>query len=210
MGSVEPTIEPRKKPRQARSTATVDAILEASARILTAEGLAGFNTNAVALRAGISVGSLYQYFPSKEAILTEMLRRKRKKLLAGMIAALEGMERQDEEVIIKRLVKAAMGNQARAPKLAQALDYANSALPLHEEMMRTNRAVVEAVARFLALRAVPDSKQAAQDVVGLARGMMLQAFREDAADEEALARRICLAIRGYLTELRGETAAERT
>lgn len=202
MGAADAIIEPRKKPRQARSTATVDAILEAAARILAADGLAGLNTNAVAERAGVSVGSLYQYFPGKEAILTEMLRRKRKRLLVDMKAALAGMEERDADTMIARLVEAAMGNQARTPKLAQALDYANSALPLHEEMMRTNRAIIEIVARFLALHAVPEPRLAAQDVVGLARGMMLQAFRQGPVDEEDLARRICLAIRGYLVELR--------
>ncbi|WP_435104445.1 TetR/AcrR family transcriptional regulator [Arhodomonas sp. AD133] len=204
MSAPRTVIEPRKRPRQARSAVTVDAIVEAAARILTADGLAGLNTNAVAERAGVSVGSLYQYFPGKEAILTEMLRRKRRKLLDDMTAALAGMEREDEDTVIARLVAAAMRNQARAPRLAQALDYASAALPLHDETMHTNRRVIETVARALALHAVPDAQQAARDVVGLTRGMMLQAFHEGTADETALARRICLAIRGYLAELRRE------
>jgi AcrR family transcriptional regulator len=59
------TLAPRKLPRQARSAATVQAILEAAAHILDSEGMAACTTNAVALKAGVSIGSLYQYFPAR-------------------------------------------------------------------------------------------------------------------------------------------------
>ena len=74
MISVAPgALEPRKAPAQARSTATVAAILEAAARILETDGLAGYSTNAIARRAGVSVGSLYQYFPGKDAITRALI-----------------------------------------------------------------------------------------------------------------------------------------
>lgn len=59
----------RRQPRQARALATREAIFEAAAQILETEGEAGFNTNRVAERAGVSVGTLYQYFADKQAIL---------------------------------------------------------------------------------------------------------------------------------------------
>jgi AcrR family transcriptional regulator len=62
------TVRARKMPGQARSQETVNIILEAIARILESDGLRGFNTNAIAAKAGVSVGSLYQYFPNKDAI----------------------------------------------------------------------------------------------------------------------------------------------
>lgn len=64
---------PRRTPRQERSQFTVDAIFEAVARTVATQGEAGLTTNRIAEAAGVSVGSLYQYFPSKEAILSAML-----------------------------------------------------------------------------------------------------------------------------------------
>jgi len=62
-------IAPRKTPRQARSSRLVEAILQGAVRVLTRDGAAAFTTIRVAERAGVSVGSLYQYFPNKESIL---------------------------------------------------------------------------------------------------------------------------------------------
>ncbi|WP_454277896.1 TetR/AcrR family transcriptional regulator [Sphingomonas sanguinis] len=66
-------MNPRKTARQGRSAATVDAIVEAAARILEAAGPSGYTTNAIAQRAGVSVGSLYQYFPNKDAITRALI-----------------------------------------------------------------------------------------------------------------------------------------
>lgn len=65
----------RVRPLQRRSLATVDVILEAAAQVLEIAGEPGFNTNAIADRAGVGVGSIYRYFPDKHAILVEMGRR---------------------------------------------------------------------------------------------------------------------------------------
>lgn len=77
----------RKRPTQRRSQRTVDAILQATARILVGEGYKGLNTNRVAEVAGVSIGSLYQYFPNKEALVLALIEQhhaKLIKLLAGM------------------------------------------------------------------------------------------------------------------------------
>lgn len=65
----------RRKPRQSRSRMTYDSILEAAAQLLRHDGPAALNTNRVAERAGVSVGTLYQYFPNKGAILLALARR---------------------------------------------------------------------------------------------------------------------------------------
>ena len=90
----------RRTPRQARSRATWEAIVEAAAQILERDGPAGFNTNAVAERAGVSIGTLYQYFPNKAAILVAAAERearrtepgflgRQKALLRALVAMLE-------------------------------------------------------------------------------------------------------------------------
>lgn len=65
----------RKAARQQRSRETVEVILEAAARILAAEGFEGATTNAIAQRAGVSIGSLYQYFPNKAALVRALNER---------------------------------------------------------------------------------------------------------------------------------------
>jgi len=69
------TFSPRKTPVQARSTASVEAILEATIQVLLCVGQEELTTTKVAHRAGVSVGTLYQYFPNKKALLQEVLTR---------------------------------------------------------------------------------------------------------------------------------------
>ena len=72
---VEMVLEPRKSPVQARSAASVEAILEATVQVLLGVGKERLTTTAVAMRAGVSVGTLYQYFPNKSALLQAVLSR---------------------------------------------------------------------------------------------------------------------------------------
>ena len=80
----------RKRPSQARSRATVDAVVEAAARILGAEGWAGFTTNKVAAAAGVSIGSYYQYFPDKFSLMDAIRARHLNDCLAAVKTALAG------------------------------------------------------------------------------------------------------------------------
>lgn len=82
------TLAPRKAPRQARSRATVDAILDAAARVLVQRGYAATTTNAVAEVAGVSVGSLYQYFPNKDSLIAALHDRHGRQMSALLDAAL--------------------------------------------------------------------------------------------------------------------------
>lgn len=63
------TLKPRKIPLQSRSRVTVDAIFEATIQVLLSQGMAGLTTTGVAERAGVSVGTMYQYFPNKQALV---------------------------------------------------------------------------------------------------------------------------------------------
>ena len=79
---------PRKRPRQQRSKATVDTILEATTRVLKKQGFDGLSTNAVAAQAGVSIGSLYQYFPNKEALVAKLIDRHMEDMNAAIFAEL--------------------------------------------------------------------------------------------------------------------------
>ena len=74
-------ITPRKAPTQARAQATVEAILAATKKVLVRDGYEAASTNRVAEVAGVSIGSLYQYFPSKASLLSELIQRHMKRML---------------------------------------------------------------------------------------------------------------------------------
>lgn len=81
-------LSPRKKPAQSRAAATVHAILEGAANILERQGLEGYTTNEIAARAGVSIGSLYQYFPNKDAVTIALIEREMEGMVEEVISAL--------------------------------------------------------------------------------------------------------------------------
>jgi AcrR family transcriptional regulator len=84
-------LEPRRRPRQERARATVEAILQAAAELISGEGYAAMSTNAVAARAGVSIGSLYQYFPNKQSILVALLEQHMSGVRPAIERSLEDM-----------------------------------------------------------------------------------------------------------------------
>jgi AcrR family transcriptional regulator len=82
----------RRVPQQARARDTVEVIFEATARILLREGAGALNTNYIAERAGISVGTLYGYFPNKVAILLAMARREITRVTAAVVRAISSAD----------------------------------------------------------------------------------------------------------------------
>lgn len=91
----------RKIPAQQRSHAAVEAILEAAAQLLERDGERGFNTNAVAERAGVSIGTLYRYFPDKRSILTALARREMDLVNAAIVSLLK---RETEGIAVDRAI----------------------------------------------------------------------------------------------------------
>ncbi len=79
-----PELKPRRRPARASGQSIVTAILDAASALLVESGIEGITTNAIAKRAGISVGSLYQYFPNKEAICAGIAKRVNERLLAQL------------------------------------------------------------------------------------------------------------------------------
>jgi len=116
----------RKLPKQARSKATVDAILEATSRILQTDGGRALTTDAVARLAGVSIGTLYQYFPDKNAILTTLARQElavtAKAVTAGLTTAAETNAKTDPvRAGIRALLNGFKGRQRARKALIEAL-----------------------------------------------------------------------------------------
>ena len=95
---------PRKRPRQERSKATVDAILTAAAKVLHAEGVEGATTNRIAELAGVSIGSLYQYFPSKDALVAALIDAANQKWRETFEAKVVMLWKEDLAVAARALV----------------------------------------------------------------------------------------------------------
>jgi AcrR family transcriptional regulator len=118
----------RKTPRQARSRATVDAIVTAGARVLDTRGWSGFTTNEVANVAGVSIGSLYQYFPNKMALVDAIRRRHFDDVLTVLRRA-HGSQRPPSRRLIEGLVNDMISIHQDYPALHRTL----LDLPNHDE-----------------------------------------------------------------------------
>lgn len=196
-------LQPRKEPRQARSQATVETILQAAARILGTESLAGFNTNRVAEVAGISIGSLYQYFPNKTALLVALIEREHERLAVALEAVVIAASSQPLHTGLQQLVRLAIDQQNLDPMYAAALDHEERRLPVSEHLANTDARLVESVLRFLSdhrgeLRPDRISVDVARDLLVIARALV-DADAQDGHDTRAnLQARLMRALTGYL------------
>jgi AcrR family transcriptional regulator len=193
-----PALNVRKRPRQARSVVMVDTILEAAARILESDGLATFSTNAIAVRAGVSVGSVYQYFPAKGAVVRELIRRKRAELVTALQRQRVQMQGKDLPAVIDGFIRVAIENQLDRPQLARILEYVEAVSAVNGEIESIKKMIVATVATALADLGVADSATAARDIVALTRGMVDAAGLFGDADIPSLEGRIRRAVYGYL------------
>jgi AcrR family transcriptional regulator len=113
--------KPRKQASQDRSRATVDALVEATARILVREGFDKASTNRIAETAGVSIGSLYQYFPGKEALVVAVMERHNGEIMQVVRGALADVSALPVEQAIRKLVATAIEAHTIDPKLHHVL-----------------------------------------------------------------------------------------
>ncbi|NYE27617.1 AcrR family transcriptional regulator [Rhodanobacter sp. K2T2] len=190
----------RKRPRQSRSKDTFEVILEAAAEVLESDGFAGYNTNAVADRAGVSVGSVYQYFPNKDALTIVLIERETSLLLKDVEAA---SALDDKYAAVSGLVNACVHHQMRRPALARLLDLEEARLPIQGQnrnvIDRLRQACVESAAGFPASEDY-GADLAAADVVAMIRGMADAAGDRGETDMLVLRARIERAVFGYLRQ----------
>jgi AcrR family transcriptional regulator len=153
-----PQIASRKAPKQARSSELVAAVLEAAVQVLAAEGAQRFTTSRVAEKAGVSVGSLYQYFPNKAAILFRLQSDEWRRTTAMLSAILADTARPPLDRL-RSLVHAFVRSECEEAAMRVAL---NDTAPLYRdapEAREVRQSGEEAVRTFLreVLPAAPDA-----------------------------------------------------
>ena len=139
-------LEPRKSPVQARSAASVDAILDATIQVLLRIGKERLTTTRVALRAGVSVGTLYQYFPNKSALLQAALRRHLLEVTDVVEAVCEGQRGGSLREMVTALITAFLEAKMKDAKTSVALYSVSSdvdgARIAQQIGVRSNKAIV--------------------------------------------------------------------
>ena len=136
----------RRTPRQARAVDTIEAIFEATARILQTEGRAGLNTNRVAELAGVGIGTLYGYFPNKDAILLAMARRENKAVSAAVAAALMQDLQHTDELPVRLAIRALIKGYGRRNKARRILMETLIAFGHSNEIATASQSIADLIA----------------------------------------------------------------
>jgi AcrR family transcriptional regulator len=194
-------LTPRKIPKQARSEATVEAVLEAAAQVFERHGYAAGTTNRIADRAGVSIGSLYQYFPNKDAILIALVRRHLAESAAVLEPHLERLEHGASfDELLGDVVEAMVAMHALAPGLHRVL-FEETQLPpaLRAELNGLEDRLVELTADALP-EGFRDPRLSGCVIIntieGLTHRLILRLPKD--ASSEAIAQEITALVRAYI------------
>lgn len=204
-------ISSRKQPQQARSAELVSAILTAAIQVLAQEGAARFTTARVAERAGVSVGSLYQYFPNKAAILFRLQSEEWRQTTDMLSRILVNREKTPFERL-RLLVQAFIRSECEEAQMRVAL---NDAAPLYRDapealaVKATGKDIVQVFMREALPDVPPVARRLAGDLIvdtlGAAGKQFSETPRTDteiASYADAMADMFC----AYLADLNGRTA----
>jgi AcrR family transcriptional regulator len=198
-------LKPRKQPVQARSETTVLAIHEASIQVLLSIGYRKLTTTRVAERAGVSVGTLYQYFPNRQALIRAVLERYLMEMSASIQADCQTLRGRSLDEIARGLVDAMIAAKWRRLEVSRAM---------HEPLVEVGGAELARASAARGASLVADllrscSEIGAVDVEPLAvflvmacTSMLQAAFIEYAADKETIRMHMRAMVRGYLSEMR--------
>ena len=202
-------LEPRKSPVQARSTASVDAILEATIQVLLQVGKERLTTTKVAMRAGVSVGTLYQYFPNKSALLRAVLKRHMVEVTGTVERVCReqngGTPRQMVTALITAFLQAKMRNAKTSVALYSVSSDVDGAKIVQQMSARSDKAIV----RMLASASKPlanDVRIVASVIQGAMAGVSKRLLESGAPEKqfEALQRELILFACTYLDAIVGQ------
>ncbi|HEY3470411.1 MAG TPA: TetR/AcrR family transcriptional regulator [Amycolatopsis sp.] len=205
MTSGERRIQPRKQPRQVRAELTRQRILTAAAHVFAEHGYAAGTTNRIAERAGLSIGSLYQYFPNKDAILAELLMRH----LDEGSAVTERIQRQELpgsiEEVFRVFVRGAIESHLGDPQLLRLLmEQAPRSTELLEKVARLKQSLVSYVQELFDTHPevrVADTETAARLVVTTTELVVHQLIADhEPVDPARLENELVAMLTRYVTE----------
>ncbi len=208
MASTAPRhLSPRKRPRQARAEATLDAIFEATIQLLVTDGPHRLTTTRVAERAGVSVGTMYQYFPHKQALLYALNERYLEMLSEKIEATCRAHHRSSVEAMVEALIDTYWRAKTERADVTRAL-YRTAVELDNQALMEAFAARVDAATTAM-LSSAPDATFADLASVNLTLvtvifGTVRNAFERNltAAEVDALRRQMLLMCRVYLQAAR--------
>lgn len=177
-------LSPRKSPLQERSQVTVDAILQGASQVLVKVGYERANTTLIAQAAGVSVGSLYQYYPNKDAVFSALLKAELEQALMLMRAALEAMALQPFDQQVRQLVATLCAYKAENPRLHRVLKTELGRIDGAKALRRLNEqtlGLVEAMLRAQHDLPLRDPASAAFLAVNAVEGVVCAALLEPSA-----------------------------
>ena len=197
-------LKPRRRPVQERSLATVEAILQAAAQVFERRGYAAGTTNRIAERAGVSIGTLYQYFPNKDAILVALVHQHLAESTAALQPHLDRLNRgAGFDDVLPDIVHAMVAMHALAPGLHRVL-FEETQLPptLRAELDELEDRLVEAAASALAAdrdSSPADLRLSARIVISTIEGLThrLVLRPPPGVTPEAIASQITEVVRAY-------------
>ena len=200
-------LAPRKSPVQARSAVTVDAILEATIQVLLSVGKERLTTTRVALRAGVSVGTLYQYFPNKRALLQAALKRHLDEVTNAVERVCREQKGNTLEHMATAVIAAFLNAKMRDAKTSVALYAVSSDVDgakMAQQMgLRANQAIVGMLASACEPLA-KDPELVAAMLQGAMGGISRRLLEADAPEKQfdTLRHELNFLVRSYLAALR--------
>lgn len=178
----------RKRPMQARAQHTVETIFEATAQVLDEEGEAALTTNRIARRAGFSIGTLYQYFPTKEAILLAMIARERRRVMDELNERLARAAEQgdDPEQVIRERLRVLIDAFGAGGRIKRSLIRLAWQLDHHENIMQALREAAEHIAVAMARVGSPDIRPPSTALVFVLTRAVMGTLRSAALEDSPL------------------------
>lgn len=199
-------LKPRKSPVQARSTATIEVLHEATIQVLLKEGIVKCNTTRIAERAGVSVGSIYQYYPNRDSLLAAVLQRH----LDSVAEKIEELCLRYEKTSIRTLISALVDeiilaklSNPEESKALYAISGERGGLDLSKRMNDRMLAAVSNLLESASDIEFDDSQIVAEFVLGAIMGLIRRVLENQVTDkvEQVLDSHLKLMVVGYLQQI---------